>query len=64
MARIKFLIQSKNNPANIYVRLIDGRKIDIKAKTNLIINPSDWSDTKERPKNLKNIDLKHLDFEL
>lgn len=64
MATIKFLIQTKNNPANIYIRLIDGRKIDVKTKTNLIINPADWSATKQRPKNLKNDELKNLDFDL
>ena len=64
MATIKFLIQTKNNPANIYIRLIDGRKIDVKTKTNLIINPADWSAAKQRPKNLKNDELKNLDFDL
>lgn len=64
MATIKFLLQSASNPANIYVRLIDGRKVDIKTKTNFIINPSDWSDVKQRPKNLKDEALKNLDFEL
>ncbi|MVO09784.1 tyrosine-type recombinase/integrase [Flavobacterium sp. TP390] len=64
MATIKFLIQTKNNPANIYVRLIDGRKVDVKTKTNFIINPSEWSAAKQRPKNLKNAEFKNLDFEL
>ncbi|WP_130735470.1 phage integrase SAM-like domain-containing protein [Flavobacterium sp. J27] len=64
MATIKFLLQSKSNPANIYIRLIDGRKVDVKTKTNLIINPLDWSESKQRPKNLKDVDLKNLDFEL
>ena len=49
MATIKFLIQSKNNPAGIYVRLKEGRLIDIKAKTKLIIDPKDWSNSKGRP---------------
>lgn len=64
MATIKFLLQSKNNPANIYVRVTDGRKVDVKTKTKYIIDPADWSDSKQRPKNLKNIDLKNLDFDL
>ena len=33
MATIKYFIQSKNNPAGIYVRLKEGRNIDAKAKT-------------------------------
>jgi len=64
MASIKFLLQSSSNPANIYVRLIDGRKVDIKTKTNFIINPDEWSAIKQRPKNLKNEASKNLDSNL
>jgi integrase len=64
MATIKFLLQSKNNPAGIYVRLKEGRLIDIKAKTKLIINPDDWSASKGKPKHLKDEDLKNLNAEL
>lgn len=42
MATIKFFVQSKNNPAGIYVRLRDGVNVDAKAKTKFIINPKDW----------------------
>lgn len=38
MASISFIIQSKNDLAVIYLRLRDGRKIDLKAKTNFHIN--------------------------
>jgi integrase len=64
MATIKFLLQSDKNPASIYVRLVAGRKCDVKAKTNFIINPSDWSLAKQRPKSLKNESFKDLDVEL
>lgn len=64
MASIKFYLQSKKNPAGIYVRLREGRNIDAKAKTNFAINPSDWSSTKERPKNLKDEGFKKLNAEL
>lgn len=64
MASIKLLIQSKNNPARIYIRLIDGRAVDVKAKTNFIIDPADWSPAKERPKNLRDADQKNLDSDL
>jgi integrase len=64
MATIKFKLQSGANPANIYVRLIDGRKVDYKAKTNFIINPADWSESKQRPKSLTNIHNKNLDVDL
>jgi len=39
MATINLLIQSSKNPATIYIRLRDGKKIDLKAKTNFLINP-------------------------
>jgi integrase len=64
MATIKFYLQSKKNPAGIYVRLREGRNIDAKAKTNFAINPSDWNSTKERPKNLKDESFKKLYAEL
>ena len=59
MATIKFFIQSKNNPAGIYVRLKEGRTIDAKAKTKYVIDPSDWSSDKAKPK-LRNAELKKL----
>ncbi len=60
VATIKFLIQSKTETAGIYIRLKDGRLLDVKAKTNFIINSSDWSETKGQPKNLKDTQLKKL----
>ena len=38
MATIKFLIQSKSDTAGIYVRLKEGRLIDVKAKTKFVAN--------------------------
>jgi len=64
MATIKFFIQSKNNPAGIYVRLREGRKIDAKAKTKYAINPNDWSAIKGQPKNLKDESFKKLNEDL
>ena len=46
MARVKYFIQTTKSPAKIYIRLRDGRKIDAKAKTNFVINPSDWNEAK------------------
>jgi integrase len=60
MAKIKFFIQSKNNPAGIYVRIRDGVKIDAKAKTKWNVNPSDWSEIKGQYKNLKDEHFKKL----
>jgi len=64
MATINFFLQSKNNPAGIYVRLREGRSIDAKAKTKLAINPLDWSDKKGQPKNLSDANLKKLNNDL
>ena len=64
MASIKFYIQSKNNPAGIYVRLREGVQIDAKAKTIYSINPSDWSASKGQPKNLKDESFKKLNANL
>lgn len=66
MASINLLLQSKNNPATIYLRLKDGRNLDIKAKTNFIINPEYWDQKEQRPikKLLKDIDYANLDTEL
>jgi len=64
MATIKFLIQSKTETAGIYVRLKDGRTIDVKAKTKYIINSVNWSDPKGQPKSLKDEDSKKLHSDL
>ncbi len=60
MATIKFLVQSKNNPSGIYIRLREGRAIDIKAKTRFSIDPEKWSTSKGQPKNLKDAHMKML----
>jgi hypothetical protein len=64
MATLNFLLQTKTKPSKIYIRFKDGRKIDIQTKTNFLINPDDWSPSKQRPKNLKNEALKNLDTEI
>ena len=64
MATIKYFIQTAKNPAKIYIRLRDGRKVDAKAKTNFVINPSDWNDIKGQPKNLKDANFKKLNEDL
>ena len=64
MARIKVLLKSKNNPSPIYIRLTDGREIDVMAKTKYNINPDDWSSTKEKPKSLNDIHFSNMDSDL
>ena len=66
MASINLILQGTKNPAVIYIRLRDGRKLDIKAKTNFHINPENWDEKEQRPvkKLLKNIDYANLDTDL
>jgi integrase len=64
MATIKFLIQSNNNPSGIYVRLKEGRAIDIKARTKYLVNPEEWSTSKGQPKYLKDDYYKQLNEDL
>ena len=66
MASIYLLLQSKKSPAVIYIRLRDGRTLDIKAKTNYHIDPINWDDAELRPtkKALKDIHIANLDTDL
>jgi len=54
MATIKFFIRTgkKNNLANIYVRLKEGRSVDLTAKTRKFIHPDNWNPNSQavRPK--------------
>jgi integrase len=50
MATIKFLIQKENDNANIYVRFINGRTFDIKAKTGYTINAELWNKETGNPR--------------
>jgi len=49
MATISFILQSKSESANIYLRLSIDRKTVFKRKTNDVINSSDWSTKKSQP---------------
>ncbi len=70
MATISYLLQSQNNPANIYVRLSISRKNVFKRKTGYIIDPKNWSRKTNLPipkdTNLKNLktDLSNLKTEI
>lgn len=50
MATIKFFLQSKKNPATIFLSLSIRAKSVFKRKTNYVINPSNWSDATNLPK--------------
>lgn len=49
MASIKYLLQSKNDHANIYIQFSINRKQVYKRKTGFVINPKDWSETNAQP---------------
>ncbi len=63
MATIKFLLKSNKNPASIYVRVRQGRAVDVYANTKLLIDPKDWN-PKGKVRNAKNEDLKSLNSRL
>src|SRR5665648_1176460 len=63
MATIKCIIQSKNDNANIYLRLSIDRNNVFKRKTNYIVNPKDWNDIKGQPY-LRDESLKKLKTDL
>ncbi|WP_411377246.1 phage integrase SAM-like domain-containing protein [Flavobacterium psychrophilum] len=50
MAKIKFLLQSKSENSQIYIRVSISQFLSIKKKTGFTINPNDWSVTTDRPK--------------
>lgn len=56
MAKIKFLLRSENNPSRVYVRVREGRKIDVFIPTHISIDPRIWSLEKENIKVKKNND--------
>jgi len=47
--KIQFYIQTENNPAPVYVRFNDGRKFDLRTKTDLVIDPKNWDAEKWKP---------------
>jgi len=50
MAKIKFLLQSKSENSQIYIRVSISQFLSVKKKTGFTINPKDWSGTTHRPK--------------
>ena len=50
MAKIKFLLQSKSENSQIYIRVSISQFLSVKKKTGFTINAKDWSVTTDRPK--------------
>lgn len=63
MATLKYIIQSKSESSNIYVRYSIDRKTNLKRKTGFVINPKDWSLDKALPKQNRE-DLKAIKSKL
>jgi len=63
MATLKYILQSKSDNSNIYVRYSIDRKTILKRKTGFTINPKDWSIDKGQPKQSRD-DLKALKSKL
>jgi len=61
--KIRYLIRSENNPANIYVLLSAGRKKEFVRKTGKTIDPKKWDAEKNSPKG-KTDDIKNLIVDL
>lgn len=59
MATVKYLLQSKSETSNIYIRYSINRQTVFKRKTGFIINAKDWSYDKAQPKTGRD-DLKVL----
>lgn len=50
MAKVKFLLQSKSENSQIYIRVSISQFVSIKKKTGFTISAKDWSSTTNRPK--------------
>ena len=50
MATVKFRLVGKNDTLNIYIRILNGRKLDVQAKTELFVDYKDWQTKNNLPK--------------
>lgn len=60
MATVKFILQSKNDSAPVYVRFSISAKESFKRKTRETINPDNWNAKKGAPKNITSTNQKTL----
>lgn len=59
MANIKFTCIKKSNPSNLNIRFYHGRNIDCSAKSNILVNPTDWSEKMQKFKPNTDIRVKN-----
>ena len=55
MATIKLTVRGKRNPSEISARFVNGREVDITAKTNVFVNPVHWDHQKGTYRNISEI---------
>ncbi|QRE03558.1 tyrosine-type recombinase/integrase [Flavobacterium psychrophilum] len=59
MATTNFRIQTKKNPANIYLRFCNGRNMEIETAIGVYVNPIHWDSKNQKIRNL--IEIKNRD---
>lgn len=59
MANIKFSCIKKSNPSNLNIRFYHGRNIDCSTKSNILVNPIDWSEKMQKFKPNADIRIKN-----
>jgi integrase len=65
MASLKYFTKGTQNPTTIYLRFTQGRKIDLKRSTSLLINPKYWNNKKGTVKQISEFqDKKNLQNDL
>ena len=52
MASVNYKILGKSNPANIYLRFLHGRQVDLRTKINIYVNPIHWDAKNQKIKNV------------
>ena len=55
MATIKLMVRGKRNPSEISARFVNGREIDLTARTNIFVNPAHWDRQKGDYRNIAEI---------
>jgi len=59
MPTFNFIIKGKKNPANIYVRFLHGKSIDISYPLNIYINPVHWNKTSHKIRDVSEVKNRH-----
>ena len=59
MASVNYKLLTKSNPSNIYCRFLHGRKIDVRSKINVYVDPKNWDFKHQKIKNI--ISVKNRD---